>query len=85
MFTTPLLEEKLRVQAELSARCQTMAQYLVHNEATARSLATQHGFKLRYRVPDGFHPPALNRAVLEPAPDTALALNDKEWTGPTSK
>ena len=76
MFTTPLLEEKLRVQAELSASCPTMAQYLVHNEAAARKLAEAHGFTLRYRLPEGFHPPAVNRGLLTPLSEGALTLND---------
>ena len=59
MFTTPILEEKIRVQAELSARCRTMADFFVHNEAAARNFETDNHTRLRYRRPEGFEPPAI--------------------------
>ncbi|MCX6905415.1 MAG: hypothetical protein NTW03_18440 [Verrucomicrobia bacterium] len=77
MFTNPLLEEKLRVQAELSARCPTMAQYLDHNEAAARKVAAEHGFTLHYRLPEGFQSPALDQSLLPPLAEAALILNDR--------
>jgi hypothetical protein len=77
MFTSPLIEEKVRVQSELSARCSTMAEYLAHNEQTAKKLAADRGFVLRYRVPEGFRPPNLNDALLEQSSATAWHLNDK--------
>ena len=58
MFTTPILEEKIRVQAELSARCRTMADYFAHNEAAARKFETDNHTRLRYRQPEGFQPPS---------------------------
>ena len=59
MFTTPILEEKIRVQAELSARCKNMADYFAHNETAARKFETENHTRLRYRRPDGFKPPVV--------------------------
>jgi hypothetical protein len=67
MFTTPILEEKLRVQAELSAHCRHMADYFAHNESAARTLAAEKGFVLRYLTPEGFRP----------GPQPALTLREE--------
>ena len=75
MFTTPILEEKLRVQAELSARCRSMADYFAHNEATARKLESDGRARLRYRLPEGFQPPA---AAIRPAGAAARRRTGKQ-------
>jgi hypothetical protein len=68
MFTTPILEEKLRVQAELSAQCRNMADYFAHNESAARALAAEKGLVLRYQTPEGFPPESQPTLVLKEEP-----------------